>query len=262
MFCFVLRFALWPLFIALAFGTFQFGTLIEGSNPFKKMLFILVLYSKIYVAWLASINFSASYRGSTNLLNDRETQSTLFALHCTCGWDNLISLVTSPFGCHGSIVKLFLQVFFGPCVLFIAYLKVPSFIENGYSLQIIKQWVSDQLHGLCIGWKFVQKLPLRFLPSALIPGGTTSPPLPSCHPFSRPPFPACLWSALLLHQSSTQSSPTCEDHNNPTWEDHLHLHCSFQLSTWETRQRRQAMVLHHQGHHQLSRAIRGRAHIT
>ena len=29
-----------------------------------------------------------------------------------------------------------------------------------YSLQIIKQWVSDQLHGLCIGWKFVQKSPL------------------------------------------------------------------------------------------------------
>ena len=200
MFCFVLRFALWPLFIALAFGTFQFGTLIEGSNPFKKMLFILVLYSKIYVAWLASINFSASYRGSTNLLNDRETQSTLFALHCTCGWDNLISLVTSPFGCHGSIVKLFLQVFFGPCVLFIAYLKVPSFIENGYSLQIIKQWVSDQLHGLCIGWKFVQKLPLRFLPSALIPGGTTRPPLPSCHLGS---FLSSTVPSLSLPSSST-----------------------------------------------------------
>ena len=43
-------FALLHFFIALASVTFQFGTLIEGSNPFKKMLFILVLYSKIYVA--------------------------------------------------------------------------------------------------------------------------------------------------------------------------------------------------------------------
>ena len=140
------------LFSSLDFGTFQFGTLIVGSNPFKKMLFILVLYSKIYVAWLASINFSASHRGSTNLL--KEIQSTVSApaietlISLTCDHipnekncinlskieshitsrlnksvkrcsprclllivpaiDTLNSLLTSPFGCYGSKVKLFL----------------------------------------------------------------------------------------------------------------------------------------------------------